>query len=771
MKKMLWILLLMVSLATSATYSVKTFDMLKSSGLSINGGGPLLVRVDSVRNRILVANTLTSSLTVIDGATQRVRAIPLASRVPQHLKAECWTLNEKNGDVYIIGHKCFFHVRVQEGQSRQIMTDKQYESIAVDDVYGTVFLAGRESKELAFYDPAKAKLTPLPWTDFAEPMANQNATPPPAIRKAVVDPVLHRVLALDGYTSRLFFFDSKNGKQLSSHELLLSKGGRWHLAGYDLLRHTLYLVIETSDRRVVEAARIRADNGTVAIEKLPELREGVGMIYNPNREEIYIPYDNAACVHVVDFKTPVQEIPLPTFGNDATALDPAAQRLYVASWPQGDVEVVDVANRRFVKRIEHKGILPHMFTIAFNPHDGLLYIPKGATAVNGAFGAAITTLDPVTEQTAKIYTGWLPKDLVEWKNGESMLVFNNEDKVAELQASGSITEHPLPIEYPIQACLNSAGDVYLSYGAHQSYWPTVYIWDAKNGVLSIRPDFSMYDRRIVRQAQKMVLDNAGCLHFTQNPWGSEEQFLGNLPDPVRLFEIGTRITLADKVDRETTQRLLQYDAELNRLYIARVAEKDSDPGVLQVVDVQSKKVLHRTTVGLCPSDLAFDEHNIYVCNFLSATVSVIDKKDFTAQEVRTGRTPLKVASLQGKSYVIHHLDNTLAELGAAKSVRPIPAKGYVDQILAWDSCLLLTVHSSERLTVLLFDPAADTFQVVLEQSYPFGDTSFATTNSSFYMTGQYGDVVYSLNQAKVDRNGRLWLTDFLSGKVFLISKK
>jgi YVTN family beta-propeller protein len=288
--------------------------------------------------------------------------------------------------------------------------------------------------------------------------------------------------------------------------------------------------------------------------------------------------------------------------------------------------------------------------------------------------------------------------------------------------------------------------------------------------MSIRPDLSCYDRRISRQAQQMVLDKTGCLHFTQNPWGTEEQFLGNLPDPVRLFEIGTRIMLADKVDRETSQRLLQYDAELNRLYIARVAEKDSDPGVLQVVDIQSKKVLHRTTVGLCPSDLSFDEQNIYIANFLSGTVSVIDKKNFTAQEIKTGRTPLKVACLQGKSYVIHHLDNTLVEIGAAPSAWPLPARGYVDQVLAWDSRLLLTVHSSDRLTVLLFDPATKTFQVVLEQSYPFGDTSFATTNSSFYMTGQYGDVVYSLNQGKVDRKGRLWLTDFLSGKVYLISK-
>ncbi len=136
----------------------------------------------------------------------------------------------------------------------------------------------------------------------------------------------------------------------------------------------------------------------------------------------------------------------------------------------------------------------------------------------------------------KIRTGWLPVDLIELKEHGSFLIFNNEDEFAEVKYDGSYEIHKLPFDYAIEVIYNPDGDVYLSYGPHQSYWPTVYIWDAKNGILTInKDDLSFYDRRIPRQAHKMALDKNGVLYFTQNNWGEEEQFLGKLKDPVRVF--------------------------------------------------------------------------------------------------------------------------------------------------------------------------------------------------------------------------------------------
>jgi hypothetical protein len=38
------------------------------------------------------------------------------------------------------------------------------------------------------------------------------------------------------------------------------------------------------------------------------------------------------------------------------------------------------------------------------------------------------------------------------------------------------------------------------------------------------------------------------------------------------------------------------------------------------------------------------------------------------------------------------------------------------------------------------------------------------------MTGQFGDAVFELNRMKTASDGRLWITDFLSGKLFILEK-
>jgi DNA-binding beta-propeller fold protein YncE len=150
---------------------------------------------------------------------------------------------------------------------------------------------------------------------------------------------------------------------------------------------------------------------------------------------------------------------IPAFGNDACAFDNESNRLYVASWARGEVDVVDLDTRTLVKRIENLGIIPHMFAFAFNPNNGVVYYPKGASAVNGTFGAAITALDPATEETKKIYTGWAPIDLAAMPDRGSVFVFNSEDEFAEVRADGSYDFHLLPFDYPVSAIHNADGDI------------------------------------------------------------------------------------------------------------------------------------------------------------------------------------------------------------------------------------------------------------------------------------------------------------------------
>jgi YVTN family beta-propeller protein len=755
-----------------AGVSVRKIDFLAGERLGVNAAGPVLLKMDEPRNRLIVANTLTSSVTIVDCATGGVQNIATGARALQHLKAEALAFSPKTGDVYLIAARCLVVAHPDENRAETIPTAAQFESIAVDETTGNAFLVGRESKELGFYKPGAKKLSLVKWLEHREDLINLNATPPPPIRKVIADAAAGEALAVDGFTSTLFVFDAKSARLLRSRPIALSPGGRWHLAGYDPAARELFLVIETPERKVIQAARIDASGTDDLVVPLPEFTEGVGILYNARRREVYIPYDNHPAVHVVDFNKggEVTEIALPAYGNDASALDAANGRLYIGSWAHGEVDVIDLAARKLDKRIEDLGIIPHMFAMAFNPENNTVYFPKGGSAVNGAFGAAVTALDPATGKTGKIRTGWAPIDLIEVSARGSFFVFNSEDEFAEVRADGKFDIHALPFDYPIRAAPAPGGDVYLSYGPHQSYWPVVYIWGAKNGVLGIdTDDLSYYDRRIPRQAHRIVLDENGVAYLTQNNWGEEEQFVGVLKDPVRLYDVGRRIPLEDKVTREITQRLLAYDPGTGLLYLARVAETDTEPSVLQAIDPDSNKVVARLTLGLTATDLEVSGGKIYVSNFDSHTVSVVDQKTYTVETIETGKEPLALCAAAGDIFVVTHAGNTLEKLTGQRMVKKIP-NGTPDNAFAWGDRLVVTSHDAGALYITEFDPATKKLALIHKESYPFGDTRFDTGNVSFYVRGQFGDAVFSITEGRTDKDGRLWITDFLSGRAFVLDE-
>jgi len=156
-KLMTFLLLAGYAISARADYSVTEIDFLEKSGLEFNGAGPLLMQVDEARNRLVTANTLSSSVSVIDCATGEVVNIPIAGRAFQHLKSEAMTISTVTGFIYLIGQNRFFIVDPDEKSSRQITTGAQFESIAVDEASGNVFIAGRESRKLGFFEASSGK--------------------------------------------------------------------------------------------------------------------------------------------------------------------------------------------------------------------------------------------------------------------------------------------------------------------------------------------------------------------------------------------------------------------------------------------------------------------------------------------------------------------------------------------------------------------------------------------------------------------------------------
>ena len=137
-----------------------------------------------------------------------------------------------------------------------------------------------------------------------------------------------------------------------------------------------------------------------------------------------------------------------------------------------------------------------------------------------------------------------------------------------------------------------------------------------SGILAIDlKTLEVSDRRIPRLAQQIVTDTEGILYCLQNSWGKEKQFLTVFEDEVREFDQRKRIVLEDEVDRETIQRILEYNKESNELYLVKVGERDTDPGRLQIIDLESRKQIKSIDLGLNPTDLLINDKHIYVTNF------------------------------------------------------------------------------------------------------------------------------------------------------------
>jgi streptogramin lyase len=121
--------------------------------------------------------------------------------------------------------------------------------------------------------------------------------------------------------------------------------------------------------------------------------------------------------------------------------------------------------------------------------------------------------------------------------------------------------------------------------------------------------------------------------------------------------------------------------------------------------------------------------------------------------------------------VINHADNTLQEVREGGATWPIPHEALPDNLFAWGDKLVVTSHGARALFVAQFDPATAKFTLLHSGEYPYGDTRFDSRNVSFYLSGQFGDAIYSLTNGRTASDGKLWITDLLSGRLMVFEKK
>ncbi len=75
------------------------------------------------------------------------------------------------------------------------------------------------------------------------------------------------------------------------------------------------------------------------------------------------------------------------------------------------------------------------------------------------------------------------------------------------------------------------------------------------------------------------------------------------------------------------------------------------------------------------------------------------------------------------------------------------------------------------MRIILYKPETGKFNLLHREAYPFVDTTISTNNSAFYVRGQFADGVFSINRIIEDKYGTVWVSDYLSGKLFVLTDK
>jgi len=756
---------------------VVTVDLRARLALEANALGPQVVCADGIRNRVFALCVNSSAVAVVDGETDRVFTIPVGVRMPRRLRDQGAAISAGTGRLFVCAEKMLLIVDADLGSARSVPLPGDFEAIALDDESGRAYLAGRTSGELAIVDLATGTVRASAYTDGTPPLGFTAASAPPPIRLPFVDRSQGCVYVVDGVDSKLFTIDAASGALLAARTLPVGKFPRWHGAGFCERTGRIFVALENEKRAAVHALAIDARGKDDEKIDIPEGHtEPAGVNGDPARGEVYIPYDNRKLIHVARFgeQNALSTIELPSMGVDATAYDPETRTLYAAGWMQAALYVIDMAEGKRTLTVPFAPVYPHMNSIAFNSANGRLYIPSGSTAVNGTFGAALGVFDPRTLAFSKIITGWAPVSLAPRPGGEGFFVFGAEREFAAIDREGRVAMRALPHPYAHQALIEPDGKhVLVAYGPHSSMWPTFYIGGTRNGIALIDGEGRVIeDRMTLRLAQAMAFDQGERLWFLQNTWGREEPFVVCHPGGDQHW---FRLPLEPKVDNECLSRLLAKDEGTGLLFAVRTGNVRGDPGLVHVIDPGTRAVKAALETGRAPTGIAFlpGRSRAFVTNFDDDTVTVIDTACLETTTLPVGDGPLALAA-HGETdsiYVVNHLDATLTVIrdGSTGTV-PLPAGAMPNNILVDEpgSRAFITAHNAEEARVYLYDPAKATVRTIHTAPHPYGAVSFDEASAAFGGRAQWGDCLFRITHMALGRDGRLWIADYLSGRVWIV---
>lgn len=768
------LILFIIGFSVPGRAKITEVDLLQQAGLDANALGPQVIMFDATHQRLVAACVNSSSLSLIETGTHRITNIPLPVRMPRRLHFQSVVIDSTTGQIFLAAEKKLVTVDPDSRTSQTVDLPGDFTSLAVDSQTGRVFLVGHDSGDVLVVDPKTQKVKTVNWTRPLAPPVWRVATPPPPIRKILIDAKLREAYLIDGATRRLVVVDLDNLTICRQREIRVEDGcPRWHLAGADWENHWIYLALEAENRAARQVVRLNVLQNTDEIIDLPQMsREPQGVCASIKRQEVYIPLDNHPYLLVAHFKSSTADsIDVPRFGMDAAVVDDLRDQLWVTNWAQGTLYRIDLKTQKLNYIVPHFPVFPHMNHLAFDTVAGDLFVPTGAAAVNGTFGASLTVFNTFRNEFKHLPLGWGPVSLARQPQSDAVYVFGSDQEFAQIQPDGKPTFYKLPQSYAVQAVNSPDGkDVFVAYGPHSSSWPEPYIASTRHGIFRLGQNpIEITDLRTDRLAQKITFDRQGKLWALQNTWGFENPF-------VMIFapdQPWQRLFLPDKMENEANFRLLVSDPERDQMYLVRVGDQAQQPGVLYIACTHPPEILATIALGLTPTDLCIQpaSNQILISNFDSDSVTVIHRNDFSVSHRVTGSRPLSVGAnpRTGETFAVNHLSRTISVWGATDRTIQLPGDAFPNNLRVDvpNNRLLVTAHAPDHFVLFEIIPGTGKVKTIFKSKFPYGEITFDQANSAFGERAQWADAIFRLTDFLKDARGRWWISDYLSGKVWI----
>lgn len=669
-----------IYVANSGDSSVSVIDGATNTVTAVGTGTtPVSVAVNPVTNQIYVANQNSSSVTIIDGATNATTTVSVGTS-PDYL-----AVNPVTNKIYVadyIGN----NVTVIDGASNTtstVATGLRPEAIAVNPVTNKIYVVNYVANTVTVIDGA---------TNNVVSTVNVGARP----TSVAANPVTNVIYVANGSDNTLSVIDGASNTIVTT----LPVGQFPQNLAVNPVTNKIFVsntvsgtvtVIDGASETVVMTVPVQLVAGRISV------NPGTNQIYVANECGTDSSCSSPGSVTVIDGTTyAATSYPAGLSPTDAL-VNPVTNQVYVPN--DGDSTVTVLSGATNLMATVAVGTQPQ--AIAVNPATNEIYVANATagtvTAINGLTNAPSA---PITVGTFPAYIAVDPvTDMIYVvnQNSSDVTVIDGSSNTTTTVTTGSVPDAIAvnPVTDTIYVTNDSSNNVTAIDGASNTVTATISVGTTPQS-LAVNPvtnqiyvaDQGSGDVKVIdggtNTVTATVMAGTSPQGVAVNPVTNQIYIINSGSSNMTLINGATNVPTTLAVGH--TPNAIAVNPVTNRIYVLNACGADlscNSGGSVTVIDGLTNTVSATVTAGFLPSTLAVNlaTNKVYVANNCGSdiscssagTVTVIDgaTNDVSTLPVGSGPFALALNLATSKIYEGNQNDNTVTVI-SEEQTQPVP---------------------------------------------------------------------------------------------------